>query len=113
MIKILRDTLCLIWSCLYREILRHTQRLANPVWYRHSRQSLLRLRQRYPEKFQVSLYVFFLQRLSIQECPLHTFVFCRILVCFRMLLLAWVTVRTECLRGDFCKNYFSILHLMR
>lgn len=38
---------------LYREILRHTQRLANPVWYRYSRQSLLRLRQRYPEKFQV------------------------------------------------------------
>ncbi|XP_015189227.1 PREDICTED: rapamycin-insensitive companion of mTOR [Polistes dominula] len=37
---------------LRREILRHTQRLANPVWYRHSRQTLLRLRQRYPEKFQ-------------------------------------------------------------
>ncbi|XP_018050285.1 PREDICTED: rapamycin-insensitive companion of mTOR isoform X3 [Atta colombica] len=37
---------------LRREILRHTQRLANPVWYRHSRQSLLRLRQQYPEKFQ-------------------------------------------------------------
>ncbi|XP_029157454.1 rapamycin-insensitive companion of mTOR [Nylanderia fulva] len=37
---------------LRKEILRHTQRLANPVWYRLSRQSLLRLRQRYPEKFQ-------------------------------------------------------------
>ncbi|XP_043502898.1 rapamycin-insensitive companion of mTOR isoform X2 [Polistes fuscatus] len=37
---------------LRREILRHTQRLANPVWYRHSRQTLLRLRQKYPEKFQ-------------------------------------------------------------
>ncbi|KAK0085804.1 hypothetical protein PV326_005791 [Microctonus aethiopoides] len=35
-----------------KEILRHTQRLSNPVWYRHSRQTLLRLRQRYPEKFQ-------------------------------------------------------------
>ncbi|XP_011297847.1 rapamycin-insensitive companion of mTOR [Fopius arisanus] len=35
-----------------REILRHAQRLSNPVWYRHSRQTLLRLRQRYPEKFQ-------------------------------------------------------------
>lgn len=38
---------------ILREILRHTQRLSNPVWYRHSRQTLLRLRQRYPEKFQV------------------------------------------------------------
>ncbi|KAI4503571.1 hypothetical protein M0802_000974 [Mischocyttarus mexicanus] len=38
--------------CRVREILRHAQRLANPVWYRHSRQTLLRLRQRYPEKFQ-------------------------------------------------------------
>ncbi|XP_024946921.1 rapamycin-insensitive companion of mTOR [Cephus cinctus] len=37
---------------LRKEILRHVQRLANPVWYRHSRQVLLRLRQRYPEKFQ-------------------------------------------------------------
>ncbi|XP_043271902.1 rapamycin-insensitive companion of mTOR isoform X2 [Venturia canescens] len=37
---------------LRREILRHTQRLSNPVWYRYSRQPLLRLRQRYPEKFQ-------------------------------------------------------------
>ncbi|KAG7212743.1 hypothetical protein KM043_013008 [Ampulex compressa] len=37
---------------LQREILRHVQRLANPVWYRHSRQVLLRLRQCYPEKFQ-------------------------------------------------------------
>ncbi|XP_011330376.1 rapamycin-insensitive companion of mTOR isoform X2 [Ooceraea biroi] len=37
---------------LRRDILRYTQRLANPVWYRHSRQALLRLRQRYPERFQ-------------------------------------------------------------
>ncbi|XP_015123532.1 rapamycin-insensitive companion of mTOR [Diachasma alloeum] len=35
-----------------KETLRHAQRLSNPVWYRHSRQALLRLRQRYPEKFQ-------------------------------------------------------------
>lgn len=42
----------------YREILRHTQRLANPVWYRLSRQSLLRLRQRFPEKFQVCLLLY-------------------------------------------------------
>lgn len=50
---------------LYREILRHTQRLANPVWYRLSRQSLLRLRQRYPEKFQVCFA--FLQYLNTQK----------------------------------------------
>lgn len=35
-----------------REILRHVERLANPVWYRNSRQSLLRLRQQCPAKFQ-------------------------------------------------------------
>ncbi|XP_063978549.1 rapamycin-insensitive companion of mTOR [Diachasmimorpha longicaudata] len=35
-----------------KETLRQAQRLSNPVWYRHSRQALLRLRQRYPEKFQ-------------------------------------------------------------
>ncbi|XP_012288713.1 rapamycin-insensitive companion of mTOR [Orussus abietinus] len=39
-------------SKLKREILRHALRLANPVWYRNSRQALLRLRQRHPEKFQ-------------------------------------------------------------
>lgn len=44
---------------MYRDILRHAQRLANPVWYRYSRQSLLRLRQRYPEKFQVEIYRIF------------------------------------------------------
>ncbi|XP_046617804.1 rapamycin-insensitive companion of mTOR [Neodiprion virginianus] len=37
---------------LNREILRHVERLANPVWYRNSRQALLRLRQQCPEKFQ-------------------------------------------------------------
>ncbi|XP_076687227.1 rapamycin-insensitive companion of Tor [Andrena cerasifolii] len=37
---------------LQRKILRHTQRLANPVWYRHSRQTLLRLRQLHSVKFQ-------------------------------------------------------------
>ncbi|XP_076753596.1 rapamycin-insensitive companion of Tor isoform X1 [Xylocopa sonorina] len=37
---------------LYRKILRHAQRLANPVWYRNSRQTLLRLRQLHPERFQ-------------------------------------------------------------
>ncbi|KAK1119626.1 hypothetical protein K0M31_013046 [Melipona bicolor] len=37
---------------LQRKILRHAQRLANPVWYRNSRQTLLRLRQLHPEKFQ-------------------------------------------------------------
>ena len=47
----------------YREILKQTQRLENPVWYRLSRQSLLRLRQRYPEKFQVC---FTLQRLDMR-----------------------------------------------
>lgn len=37
----------------FREILRHVERLANPVWYRISRQALLRLRQQCPQKFQV------------------------------------------------------------
>lgn len=37
---------------LQRKILRHAQRLANPVWYRNSRQTLLRLRQLHSEKFQ-------------------------------------------------------------
>ncbi|XP_076618196.1 rapamycin-insensitive companion of Tor [Colletes latitarsis] len=37
---------------LQRVILIHAQRLANPVWYRHSRQTLLRLRQLHSEKFQ-------------------------------------------------------------
>ncbi|XP_003700779.2 rapamycin-insensitive companion of Tor isoform X1 [Megachile rotundata] len=37
---------------LQRKILRHAQRLANPIWYRHSRQTLLRLRQLHSEKFQ-------------------------------------------------------------
>ncbi|CAD6237301.1 GSCOCG00002240001-RA-CDS [Cotesia congregata] len=35
-----------------KDILRHSQRLSNPVWHRNSRQTLLRLRQRYPEKFK-------------------------------------------------------------
>ncbi|XP_016844354.1 rapamycin-insensitive companion of mTOR [Nasonia vitripennis] len=35
-----------------RDILRHTQRLANPVFSRHSQQTLLRLRQQYPNIFQ-------------------------------------------------------------
>ncbi|KAJ8687622.1 hypothetical protein QAD02_023416 [Eretmocerus hayati] len=40
-----------------REILRHVQRLANPVFYRYSRQTLLRLRQQHPNVFQdVCLY---------------------------------------------------------
>ncbi|XP_076278672.1 rapamycin-insensitive companion of Tor isoform X2 [Lasioglossum baleicum] len=37
---------------LQRIILRHAQRLANPLWYRHSLQALLRLRQLHSEKFQ-------------------------------------------------------------
>ncbi|XP_026669224.1 rapamycin-insensitive companion of mTOR [Ceratina calcarata] len=37
---------------LQRKILRHAQRLANPVWYRNSRQALLRLRQLHSERFQ-------------------------------------------------------------
>ncbi|KZC10250.1 Rapamycin-insensitive companion of mTOR, partial [Dufourea novaeangliae] len=37
---------------LRRIILGHTQRLANPLWYRHSRQTLLRLRQMHSEIFQ-------------------------------------------------------------
>ncbi|XP_076231374.1 rapamycin-insensitive companion of Tor [Calliopsis andreniformis] len=37
---------------LQRKILTHTQRLANPVWYRHSRETLLGLRQLHSEKFQ-------------------------------------------------------------
>lgn len=37
---------------LQRIILRHAQRLANPLWFRHSRQVLLRLRQLHSEKFQ-------------------------------------------------------------
>ena len=41
-------------SFYFREILRHVQRLANPVLYKHSQQTLLRLRQRYPEEFQAS-----------------------------------------------------------
>ena len=58
---------------IFREILRHTQRLSNPVWYRHSRQTLLRLRQRYPEKFQVSFFtyrLFFLSSCSYSCLPL-------------------------------------------
>ncbi|XP_012265528.2 rapamycin-insensitive companion of mTOR [Athalia rosae] len=37
-----------------REILRHVECLANPVWYRNSRQALLRLRQQCPKKFQAT-----------------------------------------------------------
>ncbi|CAK9816269.1 Rapamycin-insensitive companion of mTOR [Anthophora quadrimaculata] len=37
---------------LQRKILRHVQRLANPVWYRNSLQTLLRLRQLHSEVFQ-------------------------------------------------------------
>nr|XP_033338467.1 rapamycin-insensitive companion of mTOR isoform X1 [Megalopta genalis]XP_033338468.1 rapamycin-insensitive companion of mTOR isoform X1 [Megalopta genalis] len=37
---------------LQRIILRHAQRLANPLWYRHSQQTLLRLRQLHSETFQ-------------------------------------------------------------
>ncbi|XP_053970556.1 rapamycin-insensitive companion of mTOR isoform X1 [Hylaeus volcanicus] len=37
---------------LQRVIIRHAQRMANPLWYRHSRQTLLRLRQLHSEKFQ-------------------------------------------------------------
>ncbi|KOC64221.1 Rapamycin-insensitive companion of mTOR [Habropoda laboriosa] len=37
---------------LQRKILRHVQRLANPVWYRNSRQTLLRLRQLHAGVFQ-------------------------------------------------------------
>ncbi|XP_066602698.1 uncharacterized protein [Prorops nasuta] len=36
---------------LKREILKYTQGLANPFWYRQSRQALLRLRQKYPHLF--------------------------------------------------------------
>lgn len=51
-------TICLKTDLFdFREILRHIQRLANPVLYKHSRQTLLRLRQRYPEKFQVNQQV--------------------------------------------------------
>ncbi|CAB0036464.1 unnamed protein product [Trichogramma brassicae] len=35
-----------------RDVLKHAQRLSNPVYYRQSRQYLLRLRQQYPEVFQ-------------------------------------------------------------
>ncbi|XP_043466868.1 rapamycin-insensitive companion of mTOR [Leptopilina heterotoma] len=39
-------------SKITRDIFKHVQRLANPVLYKHSKQTLLTLRQRHPEKFQ-------------------------------------------------------------
>lgn len=39
------------------EILKHTERMGNPVWHKQSKQALLSLKQKYPEAFQsICLY---------------------------------------------------------
>jgi hypothetical protein len=88
----------------YREILRHTQRLANPVFYRHSRQTLLRLRQQHPDTFQVIAPRYAVAHPSQTPSP-TPFSHCRTYAYTPKWLLTWLTIPTEYKRGDFFKNY--------